>query len=123
MLDWTVIIPSVLATLMGAGWFKTWRDRKKDNETHARDMIEREAEIIAKMRDSETKYTKEALDIFNDQVVKPIREQSQRNAEKLARLEGAIDTAPTCRIYPDCVILRKLQASAKDYPREQDGNP
>lgn len=123
MLDWSSIIPTVLATLAGAGWLKTAHDRRKEKESHNKEMVSKEAEIISKMRESETKYTKEALDIFNEQVVKPIREQSQRNAEKLARLEGAIDMAPTCRLYPDCVILRKLQASAKDYPRAQDGNP
>lgn len=110
MLDWAVIIPSVVATLAGAGWFKTWRDRKKDNEAHARDMIEREADIIAKMRESETKYVHEILETYNQQVVDPIRQQSIKNAENLARFEGAVAAAPTCRIYPDCVILRKLQS-------------
>lgn len=110
MLDWSTIIPSAIATLAGAGWLKTLSDRRKDKETHAKEMMSKEAEIIAKMRESETKYTKEALDIFNEQVVKPIREQSQRNAEKLARFEGAIAVAPSCRIFPDCVIIRKLQA-------------
>lgn len=113
MLDWSVIIPSIVATLAGAGWFKTWRDRRKDNEAHARDMIEREADIIAKMRESETKYVHEILDTYNQQVVNPIREQSLKNAENLARFEGAVAAAPTCRIYPDCVILRKLQSQAE----------
>lgn len=112
MLDWSVIIPSIVATLTGVGWFKTWRDRRKDNEAHARDMIEREADIIAKMRESETKYVHEILDTYNQQVVNPIREQSLKNAENLARFEGAVAAAPTCRIYPDCVIIRKLQSQA-----------
>ena len=112
MLDWSVIIPSLVATLAGVGWFKTSRDRKKDNEAHARDMIEREANIIAKMRESETKYVHEILETYNQQVVDPIRRQSNRNAENLARFEGAVAAAPTCRIYPDCVILRKLQSQA-----------
>lgn len=112
MLDWSVIIPSIVATLAGVGWFKTWRDRKHDNETHARDMIEREADIIAKMRESETKYVHEILETYNQQVVEPIRTQSIKNAENLARFEGAVAAAPTCRIYPDCVILRKLQGTA-----------
>lgn len=114
MLDWSVIIPSVIATIAGAGWLKTRHDRKKDNDAHARDMIEREAEIIAKLRESETKYVHEILDTYNQQVVDPIRQQSLRNAENLARFEGAVAAAPTCRIYPDCVILRKLQGKADD---------
>lgn len=117
MLDWSVIIPSVLATLAGAGWFKTWRDRKKDNDAHARDMIEREADIIAKLRESETKYVHDVLETYNKQVVDPIRAQSQRNAENLARFEGAVAAAPTCRIFPDCVIVRKLQS-----PEDIDDN-
>lgn len=114
MLEWTTILPSILATLAGAGWLKTWSDRRKDKETHAKEMLTKEAEIIAKLRESETKYTREAIEIYNEQVVKPIREQSQRNADKLARLEGAIELAPTCRLYPDCVVIRKLQDLAKD---------
>lgn len=113
MLDWSVIIPSLVATLAGVGWFKTSRDRRKDNEAHARDMVEREADIIAKMRESETKYVHEILDTYNKQVVDPIRQQSFKNAENLARFEGAVAAAPTCRIYPDCVILRKLQGTAE----------
>lgn len=112
MLDWSVIIPSLVATLAGVGWFKTSRDRKKENEAHARDMIEREADIISKMRESETKYVHEILETYNQQVVDPIRQQSLKNAENLARFEGAVAAAPTCRIYPDCVILRKLQSQA-----------
>lgn len=110
MLDWSVIIPSVIATIASAGWLKTRHDRKKDNDAHARDMIEREADIIAKMRESETKYVHEILETYNQQVVDPIRQQSLKNAENLARFEGAVAAAPTCRIYPDCVILRKLQS-------------
>lgn len=109
MLDWTTIIPAILATLAGAGWFKTWRDRKKDNESHARDMVAREAEIIAKLRESESKYVNDVLETYNKQVVEPIKQQSQRNAENLARFEGAVAAAPSCRIYPDCVIIRRLQ--------------
>lgn len=112
MLDWNIILPSIAATLAGAGWFKSWQNRRHDRETHNKELLEKEAEIIAKMRESETKYTREAIEIYNEQVVKPIREQSQRNSEKLARLEGAIAMAPTCRIYPDCVILRCLHSSA-----------
>ena len=112
MLDWSSIIPSVLATLLGAGWLKSGLDRRKDREAHDKAMLEKEAEIIAKLRESETKYTREAIEIYNEQVVKPIREQSQRNTEKLARFEGAIAKAGDCRIYPDCIILRELQSKA-----------
>lgn len=114
MLDWSSIIPSVLATLAGAGWLKTAHDRKKDNDAHARDMIEREAQIIAKLRESETKYVHDVLQTYNEQVVEPIRSQSIKNAENLARFEGAVAIAPTCRIYPDCVIIRKLQSQKND---------
>lgn len=119
MFDWSTIIPSAIATLAGAGWFKSWQTRRHDKENHAKEMLEKEAEIIAKLRESETKYTKDVLETYNQQVVEPIRQQSQRNTEKLARLEGAIDMAPTCRIYPDCVILRKLQGKSNN----KNGNP
>lgn len=118
MLDWSAIIPSVLATILGAGWLKSRHERKKDNEAHARDMIEREADIIAKMRESETKYVHEILETYNLQVVDPIRQQSLRNAENLARFEGAVAAAPTCRIFPDCVIVRKLQSQVDNEDRD-----
>lgn len=114
MFDWNILIPSIVATLAGVGWFKSGQNRRHDRETHNKELLEKEAEIIAKMRESETKYTREAIEIYNEQVVQPIREQSQRNSEKLARLEGAIAMAPTCRIYPDCVILRSLHGSTKN---------
>lgn len=122
-MDWTIIIPSIVATLAGAGWFKSWHQRKQEREAHNKEMVDKEASIISQLRESETKYTKEALDIYNEQVVKPIREQSQRNSEQLARLEGAINMAPMCRIYPDCVVLHELRDAAhNDHHAPRDLN-
>lgn len=115
MFDWSVILPSVLATLAGAGWFKSWQTRRHDKETHNKELLEKEAEIISKLRESETKYTREALEIYTQQVVEPLRVQLNRNSEAIARYQGAIDRAPTCRLYPDCVIIRSLQ-------RQEDNN-
>ena len=114
MLDYIDIIPAVIAALTTGGWLVSRRKRSKEDDEHKTKLSAMEAKITASLRDSETKYTREAIEIYNEQVVKPIREQSQRNTEALARLQGAIDMAPTCRIYPDCVILRKLQSKTKD---------
>lgn len=121
MLDWSTIIPAVIATLAGAGWFKSWQTRRHEKETHNKQLLEKEAEILSKLRESETKYTREALEIYTQQVVEPLRDQLNRNTEAIARYQGAIDRAPECRIYPDCVVVRELQRNQDNYHTHDHG--
>ena len=110
MLEHLSILPELLIALFGAGWGLTaWRKRK-ERETHAAEMAEKEAEITSKLRESETKYTREALEIYTQQVVEPLRQQCERNTIEIARYQGAIDKAPSCRIFPDCIVVRELQS-------------
>ena len=123
MLDWSSIIPSALATLTAGGWLLSRHRRQQEKESHDAEMEKAKADVVSAMRESETKYTREALDIYTKQVVEPIREQCERNTVKLARFEEAIEKAPMCRIFPDCVILRELRASQKDDGGATGGNP
>ena len=112
MFEWTTIITSFLATIAGAGWLKSHPDRRIERESHNKELLEKEASIISNLRESETKYTREALEIYTQQVVEPLRKQLNRNTAAIARYQGAINMAPRCRLYPDCVIVRELRDNA-----------
>lgn len=108
------ILPEILGTLAAGGWLiSRWR-RKQEKEAHAAELRQKEAILMATLRDSETKYTREALEIYTTQVVKPIREELARLNEKLIRYEEAFNCATSCRIYPDCVVLARLQKLIQD---------
>ena len=107
----TTIIPELLTVLAAGGWLLSRHRRNQEREAHEAEMAKKEAELTAAIRDSETKYTREALEIFKEQVVEPIRQLSERNALEIARYQGAISKAPSCPLYPACVILRELQSS------------
>lgn len=109
MPDWTVIITDVIAALTAGGWLLSRRRRRQEKETHESEMAKAKADLTAALRDSETKYTREALEIYTQQVVEPMRQQLERNTAAIARYQGALDKAPTCRLYPDCVIIRELR--------------
>lgn len=114
MIEHLNILPEVLAALMGGGWLVSrWR-RHQESDKHEAEIKQKEAELTATLRDSEIKYTREALEIYTQQVVEPMRQQLDRNTQAIARYQGAIDCAPNCRLYPDCVIVHKLRGEEKD---------
>lgn len=109
MLDLTTIVTTLIATLTAGGWLMSAARRRKEAEEHHAEMEAKKAQLYQTIRESETKYTREALEIYTQQVVEPLREQLNRNTAAIERYQGAIDKAPDCRIYPDCVVLRELQ--------------
>lgn len=111
MPDWTVIVADVIAALTAGGWLLSRHRRRQEKESHEAEIAKTKAELTAALRDSETKYTREALEIYTQQVVEPLRQQLDRNTVAIARYQGAIDMAPTCRLYPDCVVIRKLRSA------------
>lgn len=115
MPDISTILPEIIAALAAGGWFYSERKRKQERESHDAEMAKAKADLTATMRDSETKYTREALEIYTQQVVEPLRQQLDRNTKAIARYQGAIDMAPSCRLYPDCVVVRKLQSKSHDH--------
>lgn len=121
MLEWTEIVATVVATLSAGGWLLSRHRRKQEKEEHAAKMDAMQAKITASLRDSETKYTREALEIYTENVVKPLRDELKTIRENQIRFQTAINLAPTCRIFPDCVVIRKLRSSQKDYGNHADG--
>lgn len=110
MPDLTSILPEIIAALTAGGWLLSRRRRRQEKESHEAEMAKSKAELTAALRDSETKYTREALEIYTQQVVEPLRQQLDRNTTAIARYQGAIDKAPGCRLWPDCVVVRELRS-------------
>ncbi|MBR5594612.1 MAG: hypothetical protein IKS96_02725 [Fibrobacter sp.] len=121
MPDWTEIISAALAALAGGGWLVTSHRRRQEKEEHATKLEAMQAKITASLRDSETKYTREALEIYTDNVVKPLRDELKTIRENQIRFQAAINLAPTCRIFPDCVVIRRLRQPTKDDDNHADG--
>ena len=121
MLDWTEIVASVIATLTAGGWLLSRHRRKQEKEEHDAKMEAMQAKITASLRDSETKYTREALEIYTENVVKPLRDELKTIRENQIRFQTAINLAPTCRIFPDCVVIRKLRSTAESHRNHADG--
>ena len=112
MFDWSTIVTSLIAAATAGGWLMSATRRRHDNETHRAEIAAKEAEIAATIRESETKYTREALEIYTSQVIQPLRDEITRLRENQIRFQAAINAAPGCRIYPDCVVVRRLQATS-----------
>lgn len=122
MLDWTEIAATVVATLSAGGWLLSRHRRKQEKEEHSAKMEAMQAKITASLRDSETKYTREALEIYTENVVKPLRDELKTIRENQIRFQTAINLAPTCRIFPDCVVIRKLRSTAENHGNNADGS-
>lgn len=122
MLDYLNIAPEILGVLATGGWLVSrWR-RRQEKENHDAELARKEAELTATLRDSETKYTREALEIYNENVVKPLRDELKTIRENQIRFQEAINLAPTCRLFPDCVVIRRLRKSPKDGDQHTDGD-
>lgn len=115
MFDWTTILTTVIATIASGGWIVSRRKRRQEEQTHLADIEAKKAEITAALRESETKYTREALDIYTTQVIQPLRDEIKRLSENQIRFQAAINAAPSCRHYPDCAVMRKLHADAESH--------
>lgn len=122
MLEWTEIIASIIATLTAGGWLISRHRRKQEKEEHATKIAGMEAKITASLRDSETKYTREALEIYSENVVKPLRDEIKVIRENQIRFQAAINAAPSCKLFPDCVIVRRLRAQEDTDRDAPDGS-
>lgn len=109
MFDITTIVSAVLATVTAGGWLRSSYLRRREDESHRAELEKTRAEVSATLRESETKYTREALEIYTNQVIKPLRDEIQRLRDNQVRFQAAINAAPSCKHYPDCVVLRRLQ--------------
>ena len=117
MLDYLNILPEILGLLATGGWLVSrWR-RRQESEEHKTKLAAMEAKITTSLRDSETKYTREALEIYTDNVVKPLRDEIRTLRENQIRFQAAINAAPACRMFPDCVVIRRLRSAPNDNDR------
>ncbi len=121
MLNYLDLIPEVLGLFAAGGWLLSNHRRRQEKEEHSTKMEAMQAKITASLRDSETKYTREALEIYTDNVVKPLRDELKTIRENQIRFQAAINLAPTCRIFPDCVVIRRLRQPAQDGDQHADG--
>ena len=118
MFEYTEIISAVVATLTAGGWLVSRHKRNQEAEEHKTKIDAMEAKITASLRDSETKYTREALEIYTDNVVKPLRDEVRTLRENQILFQAAINAAPACRLFPDCVVVRRLRSAPNDNDRD-----
>jgi hypothetical protein len=120
MFEYTEIISAIIAALTAGGWLVSRHKRAQENEEHKTKIEAMEAKITASLRDSETKYTREALEIYTDNVVKPLRDEVRALRENQIRFQAAINAAPTCHLFPDCVVIRRLRSAPNDNHRDTE---
>lgn len=118
MFNWVDIATAIIAALTAGGWLVSRHKRSQEAEEHKTKIDAMEAKITASLRDSETKYTREALEIYTDNVVKPLRDEVRTLRENQIRFQAAINAAPTCNLFPDCVVIRRLRSAQNDSHRD-----
>lgn len=118
MFNWVDIATAIIAALTAGGWLVSRHKRSQESEEHKTKIEAMEAKITASLRDSETKYTREALEIYTDNVVKPLRDEVRILRENQIRFQAAINAAPACRLFPDCVVVRRLRSAPNDNDRD-----
>lgn len=113
MLDWVSIVSIVATTLTAGGWLTSRRLRKKDDERHQVELEHARAEADALRQRSELNYTKEILEMYSAHIVQPLKDQIDLTNKRLDVYEYAINQAPTCKLYPNCPVIVRLQKSSK----------
>lgn len=119
MFNWVDIATAIIAALTAGGWLVSRHKRSQEAEEHKTKIDAMEAKITASLRDSETKYTREALEIYTDNVVKPLRDEVRTLRENQIRFQAAINVAPSCHLFPDCVVIRRLRSAPNDNNRDE----
>lgn len=120
MFNWVDIATAIIAALTAGGWLVSRHKRSQEADEHKTKIDAMEAKITASLRDSETKYTREALEIYTDNVVKPLRDEIRTLRENQIRFQAAINAAPACRMFPDCVVIRRLRSAPNDNHRDTE---
>ena len=113
MLDWVSIVTIITTVLTGGGWLTSRHLRKKDDEKHAVELEHARAEADALRQRSELDYTKEILEMYSAHIVQPLKDQIDLTNKRLDVYEIAINQAPTCKLYPNCPVIVRLQKSSK----------
>lgn len=116
MFDWVTLVSVVATTLTAGGWVTSRHLRKKEDEKHAVELEHARAEADALRQRTELDYTKEILELYSAHIVQPLKDQIDLTNKRLDLYEYAINQAPTCKLYPACPVLIRLQKSSKTDP-------
>lgn len=113
MFDWITLVSVVATTLTAGGWLTSRHLRKKEDEKHAVELEHARAEADALRQRTELDYTKEILELYSAHIVQPLKDQIDLTNKRLDLYEFAINQAPTCKLYPACPVIIRLQKSSK----------
>lgn len=121
MLDWITLATTILSVLAGGGWLTSRWMRRKEQEKHNVELEHARAEADALRQRTELDYTKEVLEIYSAHIVQPLQNQINEVRNRLERDEEAITMAFSCRLYPDCPVIIKLQSQTISRAVASDG--
>lgn len=97
-MEWTSIIPSIIALLAGTGWIVDGRlHRKKVKELDIRN------------RQEEMNLSKTYVDEFKENIAKPLQNEIKGLRRDVKNLQKAIKQANSCPHSDDCPVLDELQ--------------
>ena len=97
-MEWTSIIPSIIALLTGTGWIVDGRmHRKKVKELDIRN------------RQEEMNLSKTYVDEFKENIAKPLQTEIKGLRRDVKNLQKAIKQANSCPHSDDCPVLDELQ--------------
>ena len=115
MFDVSTLVSSILAALSAGGWLMSRHLRKKEDEKHAVELEHARAEADALRQRTELDYTKEILEIYSAHIFQPLRDEINLTNKRLDMYEMAINQAPTCKLYPACPVLMRLQSQKQNH--------
>lgn len=121
MLDWLNVLSGILTVFAGGGWLTSRWMRRKEQEKHNVELERARAEADALRQRNELDYTKEVLEIYSAHIVQPLQNQINEVRNRLERDEEGIKMAFSCRLYPDCPVIIKLQSQTISRPVASDG--
>lgn len=97
-MEWTSIIPSIIALLTACGWFVDGRlHRKKVKELDIRNQQE------------EMNLSKAYVNEFKENIAKPLQTEIKGLRRDVKNLQKAIKQANNCPHSDDCPVLDELQ--------------
>lgn len=109
MLDWVEIVSIIITALTAGGWLTSRHLRKKEDERHEIQLEHARAEADALRQRSELDYTKEILELYSAHIVEPLKDEIRLTNKRLDLYEYAINQATSCKLYPNCPVLVRLQ--------------
>ena len=102
-MEWTSIIPSIIALLTTCGWVVDGRlHRKKVKELDIRN------------RQAEMDLSKTYVDEFKENIAKPLQIEIKGLRRDVKNLQKAIKQANSCDYHDNCPVLDELQKQQRD---------